>query len=85
LKKKKVQWLLCSRGSTKQNDRTKIIFPSKTIKKIQKSGDGTLLEIKFEEFLQIFVHFGNKKMQKEKNKKQKKTLRGKTITAPPGR
>jgi len=41
---------------------TKINFPSKT-KKNQKSGDGSLLEIKFEVFLQIFVHFGNLKVE----------------------
>jgi len=40
-------------------------------KNIQKSGDGTFLELKFEVFLQTFVHFNDKKLEKkeEKNKK----------------
>jgi len=65
----------------------KYFFPPKP-KKNLKSGDGALLEIKFEVFLQIFVHFGNKKLgerKKKEKKTMKKTSRGTTITAPPGR
>jgi len=41
------------------------------------------LEIRFEVFLQIFVHFGNKEVGeiKTEEKRKKKTLRCKTITA----
>jgi len=61
---------LCSRGSTKQNDSSKIFFSLKRIF-FQTSGDGTLSEYEFEEFLEIFVHFQKKKVG-EKKKQEKK-------------